>query len=167
MSHTQALIAHARTLLLIAPLTLLGCASQRETSARPEAIPVTPSEQVTTITRSGRYSLVEVGPDHAQRDLMRQVIDVRAPTGLPTSVADMLRYVLLRSGYAVCEAEALARFETLPLPAVHFHLGPISVREALEVLAGPAWQLSVDDATRQVCFTPANRSLAAGSGAKP
>ena len=35
------------------------------------------------------------------------------------------------------------------------HLGPLLLRDALLVLAGPAWALSVDDRTREVCF---NRS---------
>lgn len=167
MSHTHALIARARTLVLVAPLALLGCASDPQTSAPSAAAPGPANAQVISTARSGRYTLVEIAPDEAQRDLMHQVIDVTAPQGLPTSVADMLRYVLLRSGYGVCESEALARFETLPLPAAHLHLGPISLREALEVLAGPAWQLAVDDATRQVCFAPADRSQAFASGVKP
>ena len=30
--------------------------------------------------------------------------------------------------------------------------GPLVLRDALLTLAGPAWDLSVDDAARQVCF---------------
>lgn len=167
MSHPEALSARVWTLFLIAPLALLSCASDPQTSAPSAAVPVPASAQVISTVRSARYTLIEIAPDEAQRDLMHQVIDVTAPQGLPTSVADMLRYVLLRSGYGVCEEEAFARFETLPLPAAHLHLGPISLREALEVLAGPAWQLAVDDGTRQVCFAPAEQSHAFASGLKP
>ena len=35
----------------------------------------------------------------------------------------------------------------------HLRLGPLSCRDALLALAGPAWELSVDDASRAVCFT--------------
>lgn len=167
MSHPEALSARVCMLFLIAPATLLSCASDPQTSAPSAAVPVPASAQVMSTVRSARYTLVEITSDEAQRDLMHQVIDVTAPQGLPTSVADMLRYVLLRSGYGVCEGEALVRFEVLPLPAAHLHLGPISLREALEVLAGPAWQLAVDDGTRQVCFAPAERNQAFGSGVNP
>lgn len=170
MSHPEALSARVWTLFLIAPLALLSCASDPQTSAPSAAVPVPASaqviSQVISTVRSARYTLIEIAPDEAQRDLMHQVIDVTAPQGLPTSVADMLRYVLLLSGYGVCEGEALARFQALPLPAAHLHLGPISLREALEVLAGPAWQLAVDDGTRQVCFASTEQSHAFASGLK-
>lgn len=167
MSDPETFVVRIRALFLVAPLALLGCASDQRTSAESAAVPIPASAPVISAVRSTRYTLVEITPDQAQRDLMRQVIDVTAPQGLPTSVADMLRYVLLRSGYSVCEGEALARFETLPLPAAHLQLGPITLREALEVLAGPAWQLAVDEATRQVCFAPADRSQTFASGVKP
>ena len=49
-------------------------------------------------------------------------------------------------------AEA-ATLYALPLPAAHLRLGPLMLRDALLTLAGPAWELSVDDLTRQVCFS--------------
>jgi type IV pili sensor histidine kinase/response regulator len=39
------------------------------------------------------------------------------------------------------------------LPAAHLRLGPLFLRDALLTLAGPAWELQVDDVTRRVCFT--------------
>jgi conjugative transfer region protein (TIGR03748 family) len=167
MSQAPAHLARVAPLLLLAPLALIGCVSDPQTSAISEPAVVPASAPETTAVRSARYTLVEIAPAEAQRNLMHQVIDVTAPQGLPTSVADMLRYVLLRSGYSACEGEALARFETFPLPAAHLHLGPIALRDALEVLAGPAWQLAVDDASRQVCFVPADRNQAFASGATP
>ncbi|PUB42728.1 conjugative transfer region protein (TIGR03748 family), partial [Pseudomonas sp. GV047] len=41
---------------------------------------------------------------------------------------------------------------TRPLPAAHYRLGPIPLRNALQVLAGPAWQLTTDEVSRSVCF---------------
>ena len=49
-------------------------------------------------------------------------------------------------------AHAVIELYTLPLPAAHLHLGPMSLRDALLTLAGPAWELHADDRTRQVCF---------------
>jgi conjugative transfer region protein (TIGR03748 family) len=167
MPDAPALLARARMLALVLPIALLGCASEPTTDAPSVAAPVPEDSRTISAVRLGRYTLVELAPDQAQRDLMHQVIDVSAPHGLQTSVADMLRYVLLRSGYGACESDPLARFEALPLPAAHLRLGPLSLRDALEILAGPAWQLTVDDATRQVCFAPVDRSLSTASQVKP
>nr|WP_244589997.1 hypothetical protein [Xenorhabdus budapestensis] len=38
-----------------------------------------------------------------------------------------------------------------PLPSVHTQLGPVRLRTALQVMAGPAWQLEVDEVQRVVC----------------
>jgi hypothetical protein len=45
----------------------------------------------------------------------------------------------------------------LPLPAAHLHLGPMTLRDALLTLAGPAWELHADDRARQICFRAARR----------
>lgn len=116
-----------------------------ETSAQPvlERVPV---------VRYGRYTLVELVPEPAQRDLMRQVIEVVIPPDLDANVGDALRHVLRRSGYRLCDNEGAAALYALPLPAAHLHLGPLMLRDTLLTLAGPAWDVSVDDGTRQVCF---------------
>ena len=72
---------------------------------------------------------------------------------LDASVGDAMRHVLLRSGYRLCDAPEAATLYALPLPAAHLRLGPLMLRDALLTLAGPAWELSVDDLTRQVCFS--------------
>ncbi|HCF4366164.1 TPA: PilL N-terminal domain-containing protein [Pseudomonas aeruginosa] len=106
------------------------------------------------VVRYGRYTLVELVPDAAQRDLLQQVIDIAIPTTADATVGDALRHVLRRSGYRLCDADfETAALHALPLPAAHLHLGPLVLRDALLTLAGPAWDLSVDDATREVCFT--------------
>jgi conjugative transfer region protein (TIGR03748 family) len=161
------LLERARTLALALPMALIGCASEPTTDASSAMVDAPVDPPTISAVRSGRYTFVEIVPDQAQRDLMHQVIEVEAPHGLQTSVADMLRYVLLRSGYGVCESEPLARFEALPLPAAHLHLGPLILRDALEILAGPAWELTVDETTRQVCFAQIDRSLATASQVTP
>jgi type IV pili sensor histidine kinase/response regulator len=128
-------------------------APSRATAPAPAPVPV---------TRHGRYAWVELSPEPAQRDLMRQIIEVSIPPMLDAGVGDALRHVLQRSGYRLCEtadAEALYR---LPLPAAHLSLGPLTLRDALATLAGPAWELSVDDASRLVCFERQARPAAAG-----
>jgi len=104
------------------------------------------------VARAGRYTLIELVPQPAQRDLLRQVVEVSIPPSFDASVGDALRHVLLRTGYRLCDSADAAPLYALPLPAAHLHLGPLPLRDALLALAGPAWELSIDDATRQVCF---------------
>ncbi|WP_369148810.1 PilL N-terminal domain-containing protein [Burkholderia pseudomallei] len=122
--------------------------------------PITTREPASTptipVVRYGRYTLIELMPDDSQRDLMQQVIDLTIPATADATVGDALHYVLRRSGYRLCDerADTTAVLYALPLPAAHEHLGPITLRDALQLLAGPRWTLHVDDVTREVCFAP-------------
>jgi len=103
--------------------------------------------------RYGRYTLVSTEPTTEQRDLLAQIIDVSIPSNLNPSVQEAMHYVLQRSGYSLCpSAEPVKILFTRPLPAAHYRLGPIPLRSALQVLAGPAWQLTTDESSRSVCF---------------
>ena len=101
-------------------------------------------------------------PEPAQRDLTRQVIEVSIPPTFDANVGDALRHVLLRTGYRLCDTTEAAALYALPLPAAHLRLGPLPLRDALLALAGPAWELSVDDASRAVCFTRVTAARSAG-----
>ncbi|NBK54232.1 PilL N-terminal domain-containing protein [Pseudomonas aeruginosa] len=134
-----------------------GCATTPTPPAPvepPAAIAPALSPEFVPVVRYGRYTLVELVPDQAQRDLMQQVVDISIPSAFDdATVGDALRYVLLRSGYRLCDTPDAGTLFALPLPAAHLHLGPLSLRDALLTLAGSdAWDLSIDDATRQVCF---------------
>ncbi|MCK8663721.1 PilL N-terminal domain-containing protein [Pseudomonas azerbaijanoccidens] len=103
--------------------------------------------------RYGRYTLASTEPTTEQRDLLAQIIDVSIPSSLSPSVQDALQYVLRRSGYSLCPAaDPVKVLFTRSLPAAHYRLGPIPLRRALQVLAGPAWQLTTDEVSRSVCF---------------
>jgi type IV pili sensor histidine kinase/response regulator len=103
--------------------------------------------------RYGRYTLVSTAPTTEQRDLLAQIIDVSIPSNLSPSVQDALQYVLQRSGYSLCPVTAPVKvLFSRSLPAAHYRLGPIPLRSALQVLAGPAWQLTTDEVNRSVCF---------------
>ncbi|WDG77562.1 PilL N-terminal domain-containing protein [Pseudomonas chlororaphis] len=106
-----------------------------------------------TELRYGRYTLVSTEPTTEQHDLLAQIIEVSIPSSLSPSVQDALQYVLQRSGYSLCPVTASVKvLFTRPLPAAHYRLGPIPLRRALQVLAGPAWQLTTDEISRSVCF---------------
>lgn len=118
-----------------------------------EQAPVAEMPEFIPVVRYGRYTLVELAPTPAQRDLLLQTIDVSMPEDARATVGDGLRHVLKRSGYGLCQSTHVVReLYALPLPAAHLHLGPMMLRDALLTLAGPAWELHADDRTRQICF---------------
>lgn len=154
--HSARRIALAAAGLLTIALAA-GCATTSVAPATIEPEPEARAQLVpdgwVPVARYGRYTLVELAPEAAQRDLLRQVVDVSMPATLPATVGDALRYVLLRSGYRLCENDTQAgALYQLPLPAAHLRLGPLTLREALLTLAGPAWDLWIDDTARRVCF---------------
>lgn len=104
--------------------------------------------------RYGRYTLVNTAPETEQRDLMAQIIDVNIPANMKPTVRDAMQYVVNRSGYSLCGPEQghVNILFTRPLPAAQYKLGPMSLRNTLQVLAGPAWQVKVDEVMRSVCF---------------
>ncbi|CDG22264.1 putative pilL protein (fragment) [Xenorhabdus poinarii G6] len=104
------------------------------------------------VVRYGRYLLVSIDPTAAQRDPLAQLIDIHIPVSQHPTVFDALRYVLRQSGYTLCAPEKnndiLYRQS---LPSVHAQLGLVRLRTALQIMAGPAWQLEVDKVQRVVC----------------
>ena len=108
------------------------------------------------VLRTGRYTLLSTSAQAGQSNLMEQIIQVRIPTRLNPTVGDGLAYTLDRSGYQLCSITGQAVVETLfsrPLPAAHYELGPMPLREALQLLSGPSYQLQVEPVTREVCFS--------------
>lgn len=116
------------------------------------------------VVQYGRYILVEISPTAGQEDLMQQLVDVSMPPTLVASVGDAVRYVLLRSGFVLCDSPGVRVLNTLPLPSADFHLGPLTLKSALRILAGPGWRLEVNELTRRVCFLPASPPSPAGRG---
>ena len=160
--------------LLVGCVLISGCAATGAANA-PTATAVPPEPVLSAriiypepeptlipVARYGRYTLVELVPEPAQRDLTQQVIEVSIPPTFDANVGDALRHVLLRTGYRLCDTTEAAALYALPLPAAHLRLGPLSLRDALLALAGPAWELSVDDASRAVCFTRVTAARSAG-----
>lgn len=165
-------LATAVTLAL--PLTVIalsGCASLTTSSAQTEVVRPTvskvsrsPQVQVQVLRpersparREGRYTLASTLPRGEQLDLLSQVIDLRLPETMNPTVQEAMRYVLRHSGYRLCPATGTGAGDVQvlyahPLPAAHYRLGPITVRNALLALAGPAWRVEVDDKARSICF---------------
>ena len=103
----------------------------------------------------GRYSLLVATPTEAQAELLATTITVRFPARIQT-VGEAVRYLLQRSGYRLATAESIGpdtvALFALPLPAVHRSLGPMTLRRALEMLAGPTFSLVQDPVHRLIAF---------------
>nr|WP_249452144.1 PilL N-terminal domain-containing protein [Xanthomonas arboricola] len=147
------------TTLALLSVLLTGCATSTVRDPLPLVMQASdtaetyePESNFTPVVRYGRYTLVELVPDAVQRDLLLQVVDIAMPDTLHTTVGDALNYVLLRSGYGLCGKADVQALHVMPLPAAHYRLGPLVLRDVLLTLAGPAWDLQVDDGARQVCF---------------
>lgn len=147
--------------LLIAVVLISGCASKPAVTLPPPAedtaLLATATETAyIPVVRYGRYTLVELTPSPAQRDLLVQIVDIALPADARATVGEGMRHVLKRSGYQLCHpSSATTALFALPLPAAHYRLGPITLRDALLTLVGPAWALQVDDRARTVCFLSA------------
>ncbi|AZC90179.1 hypothetical protein J1G36_11685 [Pseudomonas carnis] len=140
-----------------------ACVSTPDKAPLPATpMPVQESSDSPALLRQGRYTLVELRPDAGQQDLQQQIIELSIPATNATTVGDAMRYVLRRSGYQLCEGDpALATLWAQPLPAAHLQLGPLPLNQTLQLLAGAAWHLVIDERARQVCFiaVPLNREL--------
>ncbi|RCV86901.1 PilL N-terminal domain-containing protein [Billgrantia montanilacus] len=106
------------------------------------------------VLRTARYQLVATQAPLGQRQLLEQYVDVRVPQGVSTTVGDGIEYALRNTGYSLCHPEANHQrwLFSRPLPEIHYRLGPMPLREALQVLAGDAWELDVDPVRREVCY---------------
>lgn len=145
----------SRQLMLVSVFGLLaGCAapSAPEADSVPSASAATqPAQRIS----QARYTLVSTEPLPEQLDLLAQIIDMRIPASLNPTVGEALRHLLQRTGYSLCaepsDGPTLYRHA---LPAAHYRLGPLPLKQALQLLGGPAWQLTVEERERQVCFLP-------------
>jgi conjugative transfer region protein (TIGR03748 family) len=146
---------------------LIGCTTQRvpdaapvlDSSRKPDILtpdlyPNGAALEKDPVVRYGRYTLVSSAPTPDQRDLMAQIIDISIPANMTPNVGEAMVYVLDRSGYSLCSTDTgqVSVLYTRPLAAALYKIGPMTLRNALQVLAGPAWQVEVDEMDRQVCY---------------
>ena len=149
-------------------LSVVGCASNQPESSityvpggfknpeqlSPDIYPKGAFSEPEPVIREGRYRIVSTRPSAEQRDLLAQIIQFQA-TNPHTNVKTALTHVTAGSGYSLCKAAHGSAVETLyklPLPKAHQNIGPVTLRNALQVLVGPAYLVEVDEARRGVCF---------------
>jgi len=103
----------------------------------------------------GRYRSMVAGPEAAQVDLLSAVITHQFDEDIRT-VGEAVEDLLEGSGYRLPRAKLAETYRVhlfaLPLPDVQRQLGPITRRNALELLSGDAFRLVVDPVYRLVSF---------------
>ncbi|MCP4935762.1 MAG: hypothetical protein GY927_16530 [bacterium] len=103
----------------------------------------------------GRYSLFAATPTEAQANLLAATMTVKFSKQIQT-VGEAVRHLLQSSGYRLAAAESIGSYTealfALPLPTVHRSLGPMTLKDALETLAGPAFHLVQDSVHRLITF---------------
>jgi len=102
-----------------------------------------------------RYMTVTNKPLSSQRDLLSQTIQIRFQQSVQ-NIGDAINHLLRYSGYSLVmenqRGGALKNTLQKPLPLVDRELGPMSLKDALIILAGPAFTLVEDPLNREVDF---------------
>ena len=111
-----------------------------------------------------RYSTVQPAPSMAQRDPLAAPVVSVLPASV-TRIGEAVETLLGPSGYRLAstfaaEAER-AELLDLPLPEAHHMLGPLPLRTALAILAGPAFRLVEDPVHRLISFERCDQSMGA------
>lgn len=116
---------------------------------------VTAGNVETSEVQVGRYQTVMLQPDKNQVDLLSVVVTRELPEHVNT-VGQAVASLLDGSGYRLLSADLAEPYRTLlfalPLPEVQRQLGPLTLRQALELLTGPAFRLVIEPAYRLVSF---------------
>ena len=101
--------------------------------------------------RLDRYTLQKKSARPEQIDLLSVLVETEFPSPVD-SVGSAIDYLLDRSGYRRIAIEESAASMALPLPEVHRKIGPLSLRDAMTTLAGPALELRENAEERVVWF---------------
>lgn len=119
------------------------------------------------VLRGGRYALFATNATLQQRDLLEQTVNITIPSSMNPTVEDGVRYTLQHTGYNLCAPQGRAQeiLYSRPLPSAHFNLGPIPLREALQVLAGSAFELQADPIARTACYHVRDQRVVEEDGA--
>ena len=115
----------------------------------------------TEVLREGRYTLINFSPEDGQKYLLDQSVSVnmlgKKKRALTATVEQGLRTTLKDTGLSLCHSfnqnePTLSTLYSRSLPKVHYQFGPMALRDALQMLAGPAYEITINDVTRTVCF---------------
>jgi len=105
-------------------------------------------------TQIGRYTSVSNTASYAQQNLLAAEIKVQFPDQV-TSLKQAFEQLLDNSGYRLAQDGLdpdIAVLYEQSLPGVHRWMGPVTLREALQTLAGESWHLQENPVDRTVTF---------------
>ena len=108
------------------------------------------------VTEVSRYTTVKNQATRAQINPLLMTVQVKFPQSVQT-VGDAMDYLLRYSGYSLVNRSEMdvnvQQMLDQPLPIVDRSLGPLSLQEALEVLAGKhVFKLTEDPLHRKLSF---------------
>lgn len=102
--------------------------------------------------QTGRYTNTRLEPETFQSELFTAPVTIKFGRPVDT-IGEALLEVLDGSGYQLSPEHLYQRaLYNLALPEVLRSIGPLPLHEALQVLAGKAWVVGVDDLTKTVYF---------------
>ena len=102
-----------------------------------------------------RYVTLTASASDTQKNPLSAVMPSLAFGQHVETVLDALQILLSGSGYRIANYHPDPRVHqlfNLSLPAVHRHMGPMSVEEGLNTLSGSPWMLTVDPVNRLVTY---------------
>ncbi|HAT6803633.1 TPA: hypothetical protein JAN03_16550 [Citrobacter freundii] len=147
------------SVIITAVLSLSACQSKSV------VIPVVPALSVSPapveVVHTSRYTLTSLTPEEALRYPLRQIAShiIPAPKKYhkPPTRGDALKIWLSGTGYALCQAvtDDVTPLFNSPLPDSQRAITSLRTETALQIIAGSAWVMSVDEMTRVVCFSRA------------
>lgn len=112
-----------------------------------------------------RYTAISLLPSAADLDPTQTVVHVNFPRMNTKSVGDAVRYLLVRTGYdLVAEDQLQPQVVALlakRLPDSQRALGPFQVQTMLQILVGPAFEVTTDHSRRMVSFQPVPSAIGA------
>lgn len=138
----------AISMLALLPIFVLtACTNNSKTIASKPKV----ESKSTPVLQTDRYTIVELD-DPIHKYVLDQIINISLPKNLNLTVKDGMEYALKQSGYSLCTNSDINVLYENTLPKVQYKMGPILLNDALHVIAGPAWNLDVNDVEREICF---------------
>ena len=113
------------------------------------------AEEISSVIPESRYVSVQVGATPAQRNLLESVLSVHIPESLET-IGAALEYVLHPYGLRLLNTEEAlpeqALLLSLALPDPHRTLDPITLIDALNLLGGESFEVTINPVTRTISY---------------
>lgn len=107
------------------------------------------------LVQTGRYTAVAPVATPAQQEPLRAIVTAKFPETV-TTIGAAVERVLSGTGYALHDVSGTNPDEvdllSRPLPDVQRSLGPVTLLDALKVLAGPAFRVEIDRVHRLIGF---------------